>query len=213
MKILTVANRKGGAGKSTCAAHLSVFAAFSGIKTILIDLDPQKTLEHWWQKRSEENPYLTDADPQELDSKITALSSKGFDLCIIDTPGDDSINAISGIKFADLVLIPCKPTGPDLAAIGRTISFVQDLEKKFSFVVTQAISRSSSALQAASVLSEFGPVAPSTIPDRVAYVKAMTQGSSASDFDKQALEELSNLWSFVARKLSLEEVNHGKAKI
>ena len=44
-KILTIANRKGGAGKSTCAAHLSLEAVKNGFKTILIDLDPQKTLE------------------------------------------------------------------------------------------------------------------------------------------------------------------------
>ena len=53
-KILTIANRKGGAGKSTCAAHLSLIAARRGLKTILIDLDPQKTLETWWKKREEE---------------------------------------------------------------------------------------------------------------------------------------------------------------
>ena len=34
-KILTIANRKGGAGKSTCAAHIAVKAAGENIKTIL----------------------------------------------------------------------------------------------------------------------------------------------------------------------------------
>lgn len=213
MKVLTVANRKGGAGKSTCAAHLSFFAAAAGLKTILIDLDPQKTLENWWQKRSDDNPYLTDVLAKDMFLRLKGLTAKGFDLCIVDTPGDDSMNAMAGIKYADLVLIPCKPTGPDLAAIGRTISFLQDQEKTFVFVVTQSITRSSAALQAASVLSEFGPVAPTTVPDRVAYVHAMTRGMSASEIDKQASGELKNLWEFVAKKLALVEDEHVKEKV
>ena len=39
-KILTIANRKGGAGKSTCAAHFALASTHFGLKTILIDLDP-----------------------------------------------------------------------------------------------------------------------------------------------------------------------------
>ena len=66
-KILTIANRKGGAGKSTCAAHIALEAVRNNLKTILIDLDPQKTLELWWKKRDEENPYLTDTDPSKLE--------------------------------------------------------------------------------------------------------------------------------------------------
>src|SRR4051794_28209337 len=98
MKVLTVANRKGGAGKSTCAAHLALEAVSGGLKTILIDMDPQKTLETWWGKREEENPFLLDTNANDLLASIETLRSKGFDLCIIDTPGDASQNAIAGIK-------------------------------------------------------------------------------------------------------------------
>ena len=59
-KIITIANRKGGAGKSTCAAHFALEATNRGLKVILMDLDPQKTLEQWWEKREEENPYFDD---------------------------------------------------------------------------------------------------------------------------------------------------------
>lgn len=40
MKIITIANRKGGTGKSTCAAHIALEAVKHKIKTIMIDLDP-----------------------------------------------------------------------------------------------------------------------------------------------------------------------------
>jgi chromosome partitioning protein len=201
MKILTVANRKGGAGKSTCAAHLAVEAVKSGYKTILIDMDPQKTLEGWWQKREEENPFLIETTANDLDEILSKLIDKKFDLCIIDTPGDASINAISGIKAANLIVIPSKPTAPDLTAIGRTISMVEESNKDFVFVITQGIVRAKATLQAASVLSQFGAVAPSVISNRTSYASAMGTGGSACDLDKSAEEEISQVWAFVRSRL------------
>ena len=207
MKILTIANRKGGAGKSTCAAHIAVEAVKNNLKVIIIDMDPQKTLEMWWQKRGDENPYLIDTNSNDLTDTLQKLKEKNFDLCIIDTPGDASVNAIAGIKSADLVLIPSKPTAPDLTAIGRTISMVEENKKKYAFVITQAIVRSKATLQGASVLSQFGAVAPSVISNRTSYASAMGQGISATFLDKVADEEVSQVWEFIRIRLFDEEKN------
>jgi chromosome partitioning protein len=212
-KILTIANRKGGAGQSTCAAHLSLEAVKTGLKTILIDLDPQKTLEIWWKKREEENPFLTEIDPLKIEEVIQNINKHNFDLCIIDTPGDTSINATNGIKVADLVLIPSKPTSPDLTAIGRTISMVKNLDKGYVFVVTQAVARTKLALQGVAVLSEFGIVAPSTISNRISYANAMNIGSSAAMEDRLAADELKEIWDFVSSKLFGTEDKNAKEKI
>ena len=201
MRTLTVANRKGGAGKSTCAAHISIEAVKSGLQVILIDLDPQKTLEGWWNKRKEENPYLTDASAGNIKEVINKIGKKGFDLCIIDTPGDTSGNTIAGIEVADLVLIPSKPTSPDLSAMGRTITLVKDANKSFLFAVTQAISRSNTALQVLSVLSEFRSSCSSSISNRVSYANAMASGISAAEIDKSAAEEIMLVWENIFSRL------------
>jgi chromosome partitioning protein len=212
MKILTIANRKGGAGKSTCAAHMALEAVNNGLKTILIDMDPQKTLEAWWLKREEENPFLLETNATELYDALANLAEKSFDLCIIDTPGDASINAIAGIKVADLIIIPSKPTAPDLAAIGRTISMVEESKKKFVFIISQGIVRGKATLQAASVLSQFGAVAPAVISNRTSYANAMGQGNSAATFDKLAEEEIKQVWNFIKARL-FEEQKSTKKKI
>jgi chromosome partitioning protein len=214
VKVLTIANRKGGAGKSTCAAHIALEACKHGLKTLLIDLDPQKTLENWWNLRDEGEPYMADVTAADVFEKIKQVDEKGFDLCIIDTPGDTSPNAVVGIKAADLVVIPSRPTSPDLRAIGRTISMVKEAGKPYIFVVAQAISRSNAALQAASVLSEFGPVAPSTISHRIAYANAMTVGGTAALGDKIAAEEIDAVWKFISNRLfNKAGKGNGKEKI
>ncbi len=192
MKILTVASRKGGAGKSTCAAHLSLEAVNHGLNVLLIDLDPQKTLETWWSKKPRENPILCDIEPKRL-QEIQKLEE--FDLCIIDTPGDTSHKATSGIGIADLVLIPTRATAPDLEAIGRTISMVEENKKPFVFVVTQSLSRSKSFEQATSALSSFGPTAPVGLSYRIAFANAMGLGISAPD--NKAQFEIFQLWKFI----------------
>lgn len=209
MKVLTVANRKGGAGKSTCAAHLAVEAVKNNIRTILIDMDPQKTLEMWWQKRDDELPALVDASSENLPQVLAKLADS-FDLCIIDTPGDASMNAIVSIKFADIVVIPSKPTAPDLTAIGRTISIVEDNKKPFVFIITQITIRTKTAIQAASVLSQFGPLAPSSISNRISYANAMGTGSSATFSDKIALEEISKVWDFIKSIIFSDQTHHKK---
>ncbi|MEM7673211.1 MAG: ParA family protein, partial [Verrucomicrobiota bacterium] len=39
--VFTIANQKGGVGKTTTAVNLSVAYALKGLNTLIIDLDPQ----------------------------------------------------------------------------------------------------------------------------------------------------------------------------
>ena len=204
MKILTIANRKGGASKSTLAAHIAMHATNESLKTILIDMDPQKTLEGWWEKRNEDLPALVDVTAGELNEKIPLLIKNDFDLCVIDTPGDTTGNAESGIQAADVVLIPCKPTPADLGAVGKTISQVRDKHNKdYFFVITQAPPSSQVHLQATAVLSEFGPVCPTSMMSRKAYADVIGTGDSASSYNKLANNEISAIWLHVKQKLGM----------
>ena len=59
MYVIVLASQKGGAGKTTLAAHLAVAAEAAGDgPAVLIDTDPQGSLSAWWNVRKADSPKL-----------------------------------------------------------------------------------------------------------------------------------------------------------
>ena len=53
-KVITIAQQKGGTGKTTLAVHLALaFIKFHNLKVAIIDTDPQGSLGKWFMIRSE----------------------------------------------------------------------------------------------------------------------------------------------------------------
>jgi len=87
MRVIVLASQKGGAGKSTVAAHLAVISATCPSatrpsatpgRTALIDTDPQGTLTKWWELREAESPALARVPIDGIAGKLTALRRQGF---------------------------------------------------------------------------------------------------------------------------------------
>ena len=53
MGIITVAQQKGGSGKTTIAANLALHFATKGLKTALLDTDPQGSVGRWYVTRQD----------------------------------------------------------------------------------------------------------------------------------------------------------------
>src|SRR5256885_9281856 len=58
MNVITLASRKGGAGKSTLTAQLAAQAHALGKRTLIIDADPQGSLSLWHSLRKDGLPKL-----------------------------------------------------------------------------------------------------------------------------------------------------------
>src|SRR5262249_38177110 len=109
LRVVTLANTKGGVGKTTLASALAVRAAEECRRVALLDLDPQESLASWWTRRGKvKNPKLFEVDATA--EAIELLVSKGWQWVFIDT-GPARIDLIEpGIAVADLVLIPMRPS-------------------------------------------------------------------------------------------------------
>src|SRR3546814_3744835 len=98
MKIITIAAQKGGAGKTTLAVNLAVAAQAGGIKTALIDLDPQESATAWSERRTAELPHVEPLSARRLSPWINAAEAEGFALAIIDTPPAAGAEAAEAVQ-------------------------------------------------------------------------------------------------------------------
>src|SRR4051812_41991304 len=85
MRTVAVISQKGGAGKTTLALHIAVAAERAGYSTVLIDMDPQGTLEAWGDWRKEEPPIVISAKTPTLAKTLEKAMAHGADLVVIDT--------------------------------------------------------------------------------------------------------------------------------
>ncbi|MFE1574065.1 AAA family ATPase [Comamonas odontotermitis] len=204
MKTLVIASQKGGAGKTTIAAHIAVAAELAGIgPVVLIDTDPQGSLSDWWNTREAHTPALATTTLAELPEKLHALMIAGVALAVIDTPPAITEAIRNVVRQADFVLIPTRPSPHDLRAVGHTVDIARDAQKPFAFCVTQAKPTARLTVQAVAALSAHGTVAPSIIHDRVDYAASMVDGRTVTETDAKGRSsaEIKDLLSFVQAQM------------
>lgn len=213
MKTIVLASQKGGAGKTTLAAHLAVVAEQEGAgPAVLIDTDPQGSLSAWWNAREADAPALASTSLADLPAKLQALASAGFKLAVIDTPPAITAAIRDVVRLADLVLIPTRPSPHDLRAVGSTVNIAQETGRPFAFAVTQAKPTARLTVQAVAALSVHGAVAPSIVHDRVDYAASMVDGRTVRETDPRgrSAEEMKQLLSFVLERMNAK--TKGKKK-
>jgi chromosome partitioning protein len=197
MKTIVVTSQKGGSGKTTLTAHLSVEAERAGDGPVwLIDTDKQGTLSLWHERRESETPQRADVPFARLDQGLRVLAEGGGAYCFVDTPPTISDQNETVLGLADLVLIPVRPSPADLWAVAETVALVKAAAKPFLFVITQAKAQASITAQTIAALSEHGRVALTFIADRVPYAVAMTGGRTAPELAARspAADEVAGLW-------------------
>ncbi|MDW8397900.1 MAG: ParA family partition ATPase [Acetobacteraceae bacterium] len=130
--VIAVAQRKGGAGKSTVAANLAAALAASGRQVGLLDTDPQGTLTRWHAERqasAARAAALAFEAPSGWRVPATLDRMRGLDAVILDTPPHADTDARIAIRAADLVLVPLQPSPADLWAVEGTLELA-DAEKR-----------------------------------------------------------------------------------
>lgn len=120
MKTITLANQKGGVGKTTLVVHLAHYLAEQGYRTLVVDLDPQRntssTLDAY--RTGVTGSQLLSGEPFALPSPTTNLSLIEADpkLAGFDRVGDNSpilalIRSLESIEDQfDVCVIDTSPT-------------------------------------------------------------------------------------------------------
>jgi chromosome partitioning protein len=124
--VITVAQQKGGAGKSTLAANLAVALAEGGARVALLDADPQQSLARWHGLRGTNARPLAFEAPQgwRVEGALDR-HRRSADVVVIDTPPHAETEARLAIRAANLVLVPIQPSLPDLWASEATFKLAE----------------------------------------------------------------------------------------
>ncbi|NJM93329.1 MAG: ParA family protein [Cytophagales bacterium] len=136
MPVITIANTKGGTGKSTICANLAVELVNKGHTICVIDADRQATLFNWNRVRelSIANgaalmPIPTfQVEGSTLISFVSEQKKKGL-IVLIDSPGVNDPNHRASLPTADFILTPCSPSPAELWALTNLLGNIQELRK------------------------------------------------------------------------------------
>jgi chromosome partitioning protein len=125
MKTVAMIMQKGGVGKSTIARAMAVAAARAGYKTALIDMDTQRTVMKWADRREAKDITAIEAVEADLESKLDKAEAAGIQLAIIDTPPARSGDALIAADVADLVMVPIQPSPDAYEQLPRTARVIR----------------------------------------------------------------------------------------
>ena len=204
MKVIVIAARKGGSGKTTLAGHLSVQMERAGAGPVaLIDIDPQGSLAAWWNSRAAPTPVFAQATVPGLADDIQRLRDSGIAVLVIDTPPALTQTIAEVVGLADLVVIPTRPSPHDLRSIGATAELVEHLGKPLVFVLNGATPRAKINGEALSVLSQHGMLAPVVVHQRIDFAASMIDGRTVMELPDPSRSgaEIEKLWAYLDARL------------
>lgn len=121
MRIVTVANGKGGVGKSTTTVNLAGILG-EKMRVLVVDSDPQESAT-WWMERSEGAGQAVEV-VQETDPKMLGRVREvgSYDVVLVDTRPALRAEALGAVIGAsDYVVLPSPPAPMDVVALIETV--------------------------------------------------------------------------------------------
>jgi chromosome partitioning protein len=181
--VITIAQQKGGTGKTTLAAHLAVEFARRGKRVVIVDTDPQGSLGRWFMARAEAGAPGMDLSTSSAWGVAyeTDKLRRSADIVIVDTPPKADADLRPALRAADLVIVPVTPSPVDLWATDGVL----DLARRENRPILTVLNRTARGRQAdltRQALAEAGEdMARAEVGSRIAYARAMGTGATAAE--------------------------------
>lgn len=211
--IITIANQKGGSGKSTIAINLAIKLLEYG-NVLVMDTDTQKSIESFTNTREsrEDNSSLKHFTLSNRTGDITQSLKQSLEIyqnIVIDTGGIDSIESRKAMLYADLLIIPTIPSALDFDVLLTMLSRakeMKDINEKLSiFLVMNKISPNpflakeiadlNEAIATIQENNQTFKLLNSILYDRISYKRSIGDGLSVLEYtDKKAKQEFEKLF-------------------
>lgn len=194
MRVIIIANGKGGSAKSTVSANVATYARGVGWRSLLIDADfTQQSLGCWHQARVQQRSHRS-MDPlpsvpvipariERVADVLEQARDKKADLAIIDTAAGQTSALTRIFELSDLVIIPTQPTLPDIQGAKSTARLAHMLRKPYRFLLTRVTPGHTKRVDLwRHRYDKEGPLLGSQLSNRVAFQDAMVAGMGVSEW-------------------------------
>ena len=215
-KIITIAQQKGGAGKTTLTAQLAITLLNSGSNVATIDIDPQGSLSLWYAARmaslGDKNTLVHSQIQGWRLKKEAERMADDFDYVLIDAPPHAESEASIAIRTADLALIPMQASPMDLWACQPTIKTAQDENTPSIIVLNRVDTRTKLNSAIADKLDELNTtVAKQHLGNRVAYAASMLEGKGVIETESKGNSSVKEITALAKELKKLNALKLAKA--
>lgn len=201
MPVISFANAKGGAGKTTAALLLATEVAERGKRVIIFDADPQKWISHWSELpgRPDNIEVISQITPASITEQITDAVEQ-CDYVIVDLEGTENLLVANALSVSDLVVIPIQGSSMDARGGAKILTLISKLEKIVRHDIRHcvALTRTNAAVttRALKAVQEFLAikgidVLMTPIVERAAYRDLFEFGGGLIDQDSKKVTNLS----------------------
>ena len=183
--VITVAQQKGGTGKTTLAANLAAALAPSR-RVAVLDIDPQKTLARWHELRRARLDGASvisfhDVSGWRLAAELDRLRAS-HDVVLIDSPPQIATDARLAVRGDDIVLIPVQPSPPDVWAAEGTLALAAAESRPAHIVLNRAPSASRLRERVeADITARHLPLLRAVIGNRTGFASAFAEGLGVTE--------------------------------
>jgi chromosome partitioning protein len=206
-RVYTVAQQKGGAGKTTLAAHLAVAWHEAGLRVAVIYIDPQGSLTRWYQTRTEALNGHTGISHLQINGWRTQREverlARDNDIVVIDSPPHAETEARIAVRAANLVIVPVQPSPMDMWATQPTLDLARQEKVPVLLVLNRVPPRAKLADELIERIKEMGAdVANTHIGNRVQFAAALFEGRSVTESARRtrAAEDVDELAAEIIRR-------------
>lgn len=130
MPVVSFANPKGGAGKTTSALLLAGELAAKGARVTVIDADPERWISQWGKMpgKPANIDIIADVTEDSIVDHIESAAAKA-QFVIVDLEGTASLMVANAIGMSDLVIIPAQGASMDAKGAAKTIRLIRNQER------------------------------------------------------------------------------------
>ncbi|MGC9370959.1 MAG: ParA family partition ATPase [Paracoccaceae bacterium] len=178
--IITIAQQKGGSGKTTLAVNLAVAFRRAGRSVALLDTDPQGSLGRWFMTRVERlgDPGLEFSTASAWGVGYeTGKLARDYDIVLIDTPPKADSDLRPALRAASQVLVPVAGSHVDLWATEGVLDLARREGRPVTMVLNRIRPGTRLGAEVAAAAAEMeAALAAATLANRVAYAETLGQG-------------------------------------